>query len=265
MPTARSRSLTAFLAQYLAVAPGICKDLSRDGLTDADITAAFHTSGLLPAAIAAEKELQLAGMWLDASGLPHTAPPDSPINLASVGPHSLRHRQRAWKPVLARAEVARLPDQGVRELMDDGGGPTGGLWLTANMGPEINTLNDPEFMTNVRVRLGLPVMTPCLCQHRYAASNKNKAGKRCLQLCDAYGRHAVECMVGGARTVLHNTGCSIVSVAHRQAGMGVQQEVCNRPRVEDTQEARTQGGCGCVGAPWFTSCSCRLYSGQQHG
>ena len=128
-------------------------------------------------------------------------------------------------PVLARAEVARLPDEGIRNLLNACGGPAGGLWQFANMGPEVHTLNDPEFMTNVRVRLGLPVMTPCLCQHRYAASNTSKAGKKCLQLCDAYGHHATECMIGGARNVLHNIGCSLLSDAHRQAGMGVQREV----------------------------------------
>ena len=225
LPTAHRRSLTAFLAQYLSIIPGICRDLCRDGLSVAETTAALHTSGLLPAAIAAERELQMAGLWLDTAGMPHSSAPGSPLDLAAVGPHSLRHRQRVWKPVLGRAEVSRITDANLRKLLDDHGGPTGGLWLNANLGPEIQTLSDPEFMTNIRARLGLPVMAPCLCQHRYAAGNTAKAGRRCLQICDAYGHHAIDCMIGGARGILHNMGCSVIYDAYRQAGMGAQREV----------------------------------------
>ena len=105
------------------------------------------------------------------------------------------------------------------------GGDEDGLWLTANAGADLKPLSDMEFRLNFRLRLGQTVMPAGLCQHRRRPTATCREGKRCLLACDPYGRHALDCMIGGGRNALHDAGCSLCFDAAKTVGMAAQREV----------------------------------------
>ena len=105
------------------------------------------------------------------------------------------------------------------------GGDENGLWMVANSSGDLCPLSDSEFRINLRMRVGLRVMEPGLCQHRKRPDASCRDGKRCLQACDPWGIHAVDCMAGGGRVVLHNQGCEILHQASRSGGLAAQREV----------------------------------------
>ena len=228
LPSAAHRSQTSFLSQYLAIVPNICRDLARDGLSLGDARAALHKAGLLPAAQDCVAALEQRGVHLDTEGLPSLMPSGQPVDIeAMTTAHqpTLRHRQRLWRMPLAQASISKINDSAIRKDLLDLGGEENGLWINANPGPDVTPLDDLEFRVNLRLRLGLRVMQPGLCQHRRKPTSTCRFGKRCLEACDPYGSHAVECMIGGARTVLHNIGCDLIYTACRDAGFGAQTEV----------------------------------------
>ena len=66
LPTASQRSYTSFLSQYLAVIPGVIRDLTEKGhMPRPAVDAALQASGLLPAALEAQEALQHCGLELD--------------------------------------------------------------------------------------------------------------------------------------------------------------------------------------------------------
>ena len=226
LPTVIQRSPGSFLAQYLAVIPGVTRDLLKDhrlGLQD--VRHALAGCGLLPAAQEAQRTLFSHGLRLDAYGLPCMDINIAPLDLDSLGDRALRHRQKSWKPILAQFAIDQITDLIVRNRLDDLGGDENALWLTANVGPDAEPLDDLEFVTNMRLRVDLAVMAACLCQHRRHPTPSCRDGKRCLAACDRAGWHAQECMVGGARITLHNSCCSILHSVCREAGLRAQREV----------------------------------------
>ena len=228
LPSTTQRARTAFLSQYLAIAPNVCRDLVRDGLTPIEATAAIRAAGFISAAQTCLTELNHEGLHLDAYGIPSERPAAQPLDIAAVaspGQPTLRHRQRLWRIPLAKATIARMRDTTLQKDLMDLGGDENGMWLTVNAGPDLAPLDDLEFRTNFRLRLGLAVMQPGLCQHRRKPTATCRVGRRCLGLCDAYGAHALDCMIGGARIILHNVGCDILFNACRDAGFGAQTEV----------------------------------------
>ena len=68
-------------------------------------------------------------------------------------------------------------------------------------------------------------MQPGLCQHRKTPTATCREGARCLQPCDAYGHHALDCMTGGARVTLHDAGYTVIHQVRRAGGMRAQREV----------------------------------------
>ena len=128
------------------------------------------------------------------------------------------------------------------------GGDENGLWLVANAGPDIEPLDDHEWIIALRSRLGLAVGHPCLCQHRRATAAGVHNGKRCLTPLDAHGRHALACMTGGARTTLHNDLCRLVHRACCAAGLRSQREVVV-PALATAKRAEPRIDIGAWGHP----------------
>ena len=185
----------------------------------------LDTLGATAAARGAMTRLSELGLAIDAFGLPATAASSRPYDPATPGPHALRHRQRQWTPVLAAAAIRAPLLAPMADAINEHGGEENGLWLTANAGPDVEPLDDHEWIIDTRLRLGLTVGHPCLCQHRRTTATGAHDGKRCLAPLDALGRHARTCMTGGARTTLHNTLCRLVHQACCAAGLRSQREV----------------------------------------
>ena len=161
---------------------------------------------------------------MDSFGMPAMASPAEPYCPLRPGVKVLRHRQRQWTQALAAAACKGPSLQPIARRLRDLGGEENGLWLRANAGPDLQPLDDLEWVINMRLRLDLQQGETCLCQHRRAAIGGIE-GKRCLEPLDPFGIHALQCMIGGARTTLHNSLCRIVHTACVSAGLRAQREV----------------------------------------
>ena len=89
------RSPTAFLAQYLAIAPSVAKAAG---------VRAMETLGIVGAAKDAQRKLRLVGLSIDEKGMPREGDlANREIDVARVGDKALRKRQASWKQPLAEA------------------------------------------------------------------------------------------------------------------------------------------------------------------
>ena len=224
LQTAESRTHLAFLSQYVAVAPGIRRDLTVELGSEADADRAMDSSGMVTAAIAAQAHLRAQGLRLDALALPCANPEVAELDPTAIGRAALRHRQPHWKKQVAKHYIDHSLPQHIREHLHHHGGEENGMWLQANQGPDLEPLDDAEWTTNFRLRIGAPVMSETLCQHRRTTQGK-RLGERCLMPCDRFGKHAGECLIGGGRTALHNAGCALLHSSCKEAGLHAQREV----------------------------------------
>ena len=79
----------------------------------------------------------------------------------------------------------------------------------------VKSLPDAFFVAAVRYRLGLTVMPGCSCQH---TSHSGNSRKKCGELADPDGHHAIMCKVGGAPYAIHGQGCNTLLSAATAAG-----------------------------------------------
>ena len=98
-------------------------------------------------------------------------------------------------------------------------GPGNGAWLATFLHED--PMSDPEFLTGLSWRLGVPVTqgaTQCLHVSAHPA-------RVCNAAMDPYGSHAVTCALGGGRTHTHNSVvlalCRILRDAHYKSAREV--------------------------------------------
>ena len=95
MPPVCLRSPVAFLAQYLAIAPGVAKTAG---------VRAMETLGIVEAARNAQGRLRLVGLSMDERGMPREGDsPNREMDVARVGDKALRKRRPSWKKPTGRS------------------------------------------------------------------------------------------------------------------------------------------------------------------
>ena len=116
-------------------------------------------------------------------------------------------------------------------------GAGNGDWLRDTVDHPPAQLNDAEFMTALRWRLGLPIApSSSHCQHHAAKDHK----KLCLQPLDVWCEHAVTCNTGGAPTnVLHHPLAILLATLVSDSGLQARREV---PIAEFTRIVATTAG-----------------------
>ena len=98
-------------------------------------------------------------------------------------------------------------------------GPESGRWLSATPAETGTQMQDDEFITAMRLRLGLTVHTKTLCG-RVSASGQ----KSCGDPMDPHGNHALTCKWGGLGTKMHDACCLRLWQAAKETGAGVLRE-----------------------------------------
>lgn len=234
----------AYLSTVVSVVPGAVTNVSR-ALGGADAAeqaiAQLSAAGLLQEAARAQQLMAEAGVTVDAWGMP--AAPGTPAGgLLDVGQAAragidLHHRRRAWLVRRADQYLASLTPE-ARAHHWTHGGDEGGLGFTANVAQDLSPWDDCEFVTNMRRRIRLPLVSRGdLCQHARRATRKQRSlgsepGQRpaapeglCGAPLDEYADHAVQCMIGGDHTALHDAACDELAAMHQQAGLRARREV----------------------------------------
>ena len=176
------RTPTAFLAQYLAIAPSVAKAAG---------VRAMETLGIVEAARDAQRRPRL--MSLDERGMTREGDfSNREIDVARMGDKALRKREASWKQPLAEAATKTEPLVKFAARLHQLGGDENALWLTTNEGPECVPLDVMEFRINARVRLDLPVIQQGLCQHQRRQKSDGTAGAMCLAQLDEQGHTCPE-------------------------------------------------------------------------
>jgi len=175
------------------------------------------------AAAGAQESIEQRGVYLDVYGMPKATRPDKALDTHTFGGTPLTHRKRGWVQALASAAAARVADADARLHYASGGGEEGGAGFLANQSFRVQPWDDAEFMTCLRWRLRMDVVPEGRCQHQRVTGDG--AGKPCGHILDPHGRHAVSCMVGGARDALHGACCEVLHRAHKDAGLQCRREV----------------------------------------
>ena len=210
IPSAADRCSTAFLATYLRCPPA-----------EGDF-AAWEAAGLVSQATEAASHIAGMGAHIDEWGMPHAAKPANPLNLRCRRAQTMPQRQRGWWQTINDKRALALSEQPHGERIPQCAGEEGGVFLTALPSEVGYSLEDEEFRTGLKMRLGLQVCTPGPCQHR--AARKDKRTPVCGVRLDPGGQHATSCKIGGEVTVLHDNGCQIILAAARAAGLRALEE-----------------------------------------
>jgi len=206
LPSAAERCATSFLASFLRCPPPA--DMPR---------AAWEAAGLCDAAEQAAAEIAGMGAHLDEWGMSHDEPPCNPVQVRAIDRLPMVMRQRGWWQTINRQRataLVALPGHGSRLVQC--AGDEGGVFLCATPAEMGFSLNDDEFRTGLRMRLGLDVCQAGYCQH--ASQRRTGRSPVCGAVLDSKGVHATSCKVGGEVNVLHDNGCQVILGATRAAG-----------------------------------------------
>jgi len=211
----------AYLATMVSIIPTVIA--ANGGDEQRTLHDAMDRCGLLGAAAGAQESIEQRGVYLDVYGMPKATRPDKALDTHTFGGTPLTHRKRGWVQALASAAAARVADADARLHYASGGGEEGGAGFLANQSFRVQPWDDAEFMTCLRWRLRMDVVPEGRCQHQRVTGDG--AGKPCGHILDPHGRHAVSCMVGGARDALHGACCEVLHRAHKDAGLQCRREV----------------------------------------
>ena len=234
----------AFLSTVVSVLPAAAAKLcAPDGQCMSSQRACdkLEQTGIIAHADAALQRIQADAVIIDQWAMPHSPEPGQQhssldIRALITAGISMCHRRRSWLQARAEAVEASLPATEKAHRWTHGG-DEGGLGFSANLTGELCTWDDEEFSINLCRRLRLPV---CVrgepCQHtRKRAAGKAAAGRgsaqatqqqtQCSAPVDEWGDHAVQCMVGGAHTAVHDAITDEIAKAQETAGLHARREV----------------------------------------
>ena len=227
LPSAAERCSTAFLSTFLRCPPPA--DMPPE---------AWEQTGLTTAAAEAAREVAGMGAHIDAWGMSHAAAPRCKLDVFSVAREPMTHRQRGWWLTIGRLRAAKWAQHPVHgERIVQCAGDEGGVFLLATASEMGFSLEDDEFRTGLRMRLGLDVCRPGYCQH--VSRRQQGRGPVCGAALDGKGLHATMCKVAGEVNVLHDSGCQIILGAARAAGFhGLAEQVVPELRTAARKEPR---------------------------
>ena len=234
----------AFLSTVVSVLPDAAAKLcAPDGqrMSTERAYGKLEETGIIAHAEAALQRIQADGVIIDSWAMPrsvemgqqHSSLDFRTLITAGI---NMCHRRRSWLQARAEAAEARLPPSEKAHRWTHGG-DEGGLGFSANLTNELCTWDDEEFNINLCRRLRLPV---CVrgepCQHTRKRTAGKAAGSRgpaqvaqqqtqCSAPLDEWGDHAVQCMVGGAHTAVHDAITDEIAKAQLAAGLHARREV----------------------------------------
>ena len=190
----------------------------------------LEQAGLVQEAECAQQEILRDGVLINSWGMPAAAGAEQLcIRQAARAGIDFRHRRRAWLARKADIQLNSLPSA-TRAHHWAHGGEEGGLGFTANASFDLATWDDAEFHVNLRRRLRLRVTQQGgTCMHMRRAAYKQgpttAPDGACAAVLDEHGDHAVQCMIGGDHTALHDAAADELATMQQQAGLRARREV----------------------------------------
>ena len=189
----------------------------------------------MQAAVNAQVAIAKDGVLIDRWGMP-AAPSLARaeqlcVRQAAKAGIDLCHRRKAWLIKKADIQLDNL-SVAARSHHWVHGGEEGGLGFVANASSDLAAWDDAEFHINLRRRLRLRITQrggPCMhmrrAARRQAQAPNAAADGACAAPLDEYGDHAVQCMIGGDHTAMHDATADEIASMQQQAGLRSRREV----------------------------------------